>query len=215
MSFILDALKKSETERQQQAGAEFSTVPTGVSTPRRSLWLWLLAALLAVNLAVLLGILLRPAANAPAAAPSIEPVPAAGPAAARESRVEPGFTERVETARRSLPGQRITAEAASGTGPPAAAAEPSQAGSSTAAPTATAQRIPTIDELRLDGLIELPELRIDIHVYSDDPADRFVFINMNKQREASQLPTGPLVREIRPDGVVLEYRGRVFLLPRE
>ena len=27
MSFILDALKKSETERQQQAGAEFSNVP--------------------------------------------------------------------------------------------------------------------------------------------------------------------------------------------
>ena len=28
MSFILDALKKSETERQQQAGGEFSNVPS-------------------------------------------------------------------------------------------------------------------------------------------------------------------------------------------
>ena len=37
MSFILDALKKSETERQQQAGAEFSDVP---SKPRESHAKW-------------------------------------------------------------------------------------------------------------------------------------------------------------------------------
>ena len=60
MSFILDALKKSETERQQQSSAEFASVPTssGDSHPMR--WLWLLIALLGINLAVLLGILLRP-----------------------------------------------------------------------------------------------------------------------------------------------------------
>ncbi len=63
--------------------------------------------------------------------------------------------------------------------------------------------------------MELPELRIDIHVYSDTAAERFVFINMNKQREQSVLPEGPVLQEIRPDGVVLEYRGRRFLLPRE
>jgi hypothetical protein len=34
MSFILDALKKSETERQQQTGAEFSSVPSSSGEPQ-------------------------------------------------------------------------------------------------------------------------------------------------------------------------------------
>jgi general secretion pathway protein B len=213
LSFILDALKKSETERQQQAGTEFATVPTREPAPRRNLWFWLLGLLLAVNLVVLTGILLRPAADVPAAAPpETETVPA--PAAAREVRPEDDFAARVASARRSLPVQQAAAEPGERPEPAPAADSVRPAGGIVAQPAATA-RIPTIDELRLEGLLELPELRIDIHVYSDDPAERFVFINMNKQREKSLLPAGPVVREIRPDGVVLEYRGRAFLLPRE
>ena len=34
MSFILDALKKSETERQEQTGAEFSNVPSSSGDPQ-------------------------------------------------------------------------------------------------------------------------------------------------------------------------------------
>jgi hypothetical protein len=60
MSFILDALKKSETERQQQTGAEFSSVPSSSGEPQSFKWLWILALLLLVNVAVLLGVLLRP-----------------------------------------------------------------------------------------------------------------------------------------------------------
>ena len=60
MSFILDALKKSETDRQQQGNAEFAAVPIGpraTSVPR---WLWIVGVLLAINLAVLIGLLLQP-----------------------------------------------------------------------------------------------------------------------------------------------------------
>ena len=46
MSFILEALKKSETERQQQGSAEFSSVPTSSEKPNPARWLWLLAVLL-------------------------------------------------------------------------------------------------------------------------------------------------------------------------
>ena len=52
-------------------------------------------------------------------------------------------------------------------------------------------------------------------MYADEPAERFVFINMTKHTEKSRLPEGPVVREITTDGVVLEYEGMVFLLPRE
>ena len=59
MSFILDALKKSETERQQQSSAEFSSVPSSSGNPSPARWLWMLGILLLVNFAVLIGILMK------------------------------------------------------------------------------------------------------------------------------------------------------------
>ena len=61
MSFILDALKKSETDRQQRGSAEFAGIPT--SAGRREgppAWLWVIGVLLLINLAVLIGLWLRP-----------------------------------------------------------------------------------------------------------------------------------------------------------
>ncbi|MCP5093694.1 MAG: general secretion pathway protein GspB [Gammaproteobacteria bacterium] len=75
--------------------------------------------------------------------------------------------------------------------------------------------MPTIHEVRANGTVVLPDLHLDIHVFSDIPKDRFVFINMSKHREDSRLAEGPMVEEITPEGVVLEYSGTSFLLPRE
>ena len=59
MSFILDALKKSENERQQSSNAEFATVPSNPGSASFPRWLLIVSVLLAVNLAVLIGLLLR------------------------------------------------------------------------------------------------------------------------------------------------------------
>ena len=75
--------------------------------------------------------------------------------------------------------------------------------------------MPTDTDLRANGTLQMAELHLDIHVFSEAPEDRFVFINMVKHRENSKLSEGPVVKEITPDGVVLDYRGTVFLLPRE
>src|SRR5581483_6834809 len=64
MSFILDALKKSESDRQRQSGPALFEVR--VAPPRNSLPLWAvgLAVLLAVNLVIVAWVLLRrPAAT--------------------------------------------------------------------------------------------------------------------------------------------------------
>jgi general secretion pathway protein B len=58
----------------------------------------------------------------------------------------------------------------------------------------------------------LPELRLDLHVYASNPAERYAFINMHKVREGDVTPEGMQVREITREGVVLEYRGTEFLL---
>src|SRR5487761_729483 len=74
MSFILDALKKSESDRQRQSGPSLFEVK--VAPPRRSLPIWAvaIAVLLGINVIVISWMLLRhPAARRPAAAAAGEP----------------------------------------------------------------------------------------------------------------------------------------------
>ncbi|HEX4152043.1 MAG TPA: general secretion pathway protein GspB, partial [Steroidobacteraceae bacterium] len=77
-----------------------------------------------------------------------------------------------------------------------------------------AEVLPSISELNLTGADALPELHLDVHVYATTPAERFVYINMHKYREGSTLAEGPVLERIRRDGVVLDYHGLRFLLPR-
>jgi len=206
MSFILDALKKSETDRQQQGSAEFAGVPTSNSREKPPRWLWVLGLLLAINVIVLLGLLLRPnaqPANSPAtpSARVIETAPAA----------KDDFASQVAAARENVPPREEPRPSAARPAPEVSRAP------ATSVPEAVvnSNALPSIHELLANGTIVLPELHVDVHVYSEVEDDRFVFINMNKHMEGSRLAEGPLVREITRDGVVLEQNGITFLLPRE
>jgi hypothetical protein len=61
----------------------------------------------------------------------------------------------------------------------------------------------------------MPQLRLDLHVYAAKPQDRFVLINMHKVHEGDMLPEGVKVESITPEGVVLRHNDSTFLLPRE
>jgi len=199
MSFILDALKKSESDRQQTGPAEFAGIPTSNGRQRAPRWLWILGVLLAVNLAVLLGLLLRP------------DVTASSPVSEQAAVDSSAFAEQVAEAKQNVPAREE---------PRTAATQPV---STQAPPPATPVRrrstnsaaLPTIHEVLADGTVVLPALHVDIHVFAESPEDRFVFINMNKQVEGSMLSEGPIVEEITTDGVVLNYNGTSFLLPRD
>ena len=56
---------------------------------------------------------------------------------------------------------------------------------------------------------------LDVDYSREIAKDRFVFINMNKHKEGTRLAEGPLVKEITPQGVVLNQNGTLFLLPRD
>ena len=200
MSFILDALKKSESDRQQQTGAEFSGVPTSSGNPQSLKWLWILGLLLAVNFVFLAGVLMRTDTT-----PDV-PVTVDAPAAGELQVAEPSFEEQIAAAKESL-SERPKAMAAE--------AAPAQQDAPRSSAPAAGPRVLTIDELRVNGTLQITDLHLDIHVYSDDPAERFVFINMVKHREQSQLDEGPVVSEITPDGVILDHQGTTFLLPRQ
>ena len=100
MSFILDALRKSEHARQQQTGPGLAEVPVVPARPRSNVWATAAVALLIVNL-VGVGVLLVRRANkeqAPPAAPTaIAPTSSAaaqgadpGPATATAPAVDQG-----------------------------------------------------------------------------------------------------------------------------
>jgi general secretion pathway protein B len=214
MSFILDALRKSETDRQEQSVAEFSGVPTSPQTRTLPRWLWIVGLLLAINLVVLIGLVVKPG---PVTTQQPLPVteravdPAATPASI--DLPQPSFAERAATARQSPPEQQQIAvvEAKESTQDFVRPVLISQDPASVPA----RDLYPTLQEVRVSGSINVPELHLDIHVFSQDPDDRFVFINMTKLREGSALAEGPVVAEITPHGVVLRHEGQNFLLPRE
>lgn len=232
MSFILEALRKSEHERQRQAGPAVAEMPIARAPSRVPVALIAIGALLAFNLAVLLYFLLRddapevvreePVAASQAAAPdagarpapvqqSVQAPPAPVAAMSPPREVRP-LTE--ETAPEpQAPPMRDAPEAPDPTLLPAAPtpgvtySEPPKAAVSNAPPR--------LDTLPAQATAGLPALNLDLHIYASDPSQRAAFINGRRYREGDALPEGVEVRAITPEGAVLQYRGQRFLLPRQ
>jgi general secretion pathway protein B len=139
MSFILDALKKSEAERQRQAGPTLLELRVTRPPRRYPLWSLVVGVLLAVNVAVLLTFLLRrpppaaagAAAQAPAA-PQIQARTQAAPApAATTPRTPPAPAASVAPVA-AAPAQPVPALAdRSAPGPAGPAASSGTSGSGT------------------------------------------------------------------------------------
>jgi general secretion pathway protein B len=254
MSFILDALKKSENERQRQIGPSLADLPVSKRSSDKPWWAVIVAALLVVNLGVLLIVLTRTDAKpAPQAAPAT-----AAPAAQQQQRVmipppvapPPGSNAHSLADEAAIGGEsgvvdplvnanpNLAAAAAVPEGPPmvrpiqppnvtptavAPAVAPPSAASATASPNwmsrATAapsasEVLPTSMELAAAGT-SVPDMRLDIHVYSANPAERFVFVNMKKYTEGQTLAEGPTVERITPEGVIVNQRGLRYVVPRQ
>jgi len=230
MSFILDALKKSEIERQRQAMP--GLVESGVARPRSRLPVWAiaLAGLLAVNLLVLFVMLARGWMAAPAARPAAIARGAAAPPAPKTEPFSP-----LDSAPVYAPEIPVSGNSSGAAPPPAAGVRPQRAvppvdegGDSARAAhrpdpvlaeegskSGDGEVLPSISEISLSGDQALPELHLDVHVYATKASDRFVYINMRKYREGATLQEGPTVERIRRDGVILNYQGLRFLLPRQ
>jgi len=206
MSFILDALKKSEAQRQRAdapALYEMKMAPPRQGVPA---WLLVLGGLLIINIGVLCVVLLRgnhsaapqAAANTSGTGASAAPAPAAvmPPAAAAASPLAA-----------SAP---ATAPAGADDAPAVEAAP--------APPVANGVNsgdVPTYDQAASAPGANLPELKLDLHAYATNPADRFVFLNMTKLKEGQSSPAGVRVESITPDGAILSWQGSRFFLQRQ
>jgi general secretion pathway protein B len=230
MSFILDALKKSEIERQRQSQPGLMDTPSVRRRGRLPLWAVLLGVLLAINIVVLVVMLTRsgaPIASTPKKRPDAAPVAEANAPAVADHfsplGQPPVYAPEIPVA---------AGGASAGTGASLAPLAGPHSGAQRSAPRPALRRpdpvlidedakadnvevLPSINEISLTGARALPELHLDVHVYATKPADRFVYINMRKYHEGNSLPEGPVVEHIRRDGVVLNYQGLRFILPRQ
>jgi general secretion pathway protein B len=214
MSFILDALRKSENERQRGAAPSFSQVP--IAAPRRALPAWAIAGL------VLLAALVAALGGAwwqRVRGPSEPIVAAATPRERVEVPLESPAAEppRTTSAPRAAPApSRPLADLAADARPsaPPSNAERPEPLAAAAEPSAR-RELPSAVALAAEG-IALPALQLDLTVYyADRPRDRFVIVNGRRYHEGETLTEGPRVVGIEPTGAILTYAGRDFLLTRE
>jgi general secretion pathway protein B len=227
MSFILDALKKSEIERQRQSAPGLIDARPSPRRSRMPLWVAILCILLGVNLLALTYVVVRKStAPAPASRPAEAPQATAAAPSARPFSPLDGAPEYAPEIPVAPTAATPTPDAAPPEPRPAHTAPPADAGADALPHSAPAltdaetnaetdEVLPTISEVSLSGAQALPELHLDVHVYATQPADRFVYINMRKYHEGAKLQEGPTVERIRRDGVVLNDQGVRFLLPRQ
>jgi general secretion pathway protein B len=234
MSFILDALKKSEIERQRQSVPGLMDTRLSPRRKRLPVWAVALGVLLGLNLLVLTYVLTRN--NAPAVHTTQPADPTASPAspaaAAPPKAAVPPETQHfspLDTAPVYAP--EIPVEAGESPAPlrsPPARKVSAEPGFLAVHPThhpdplltdedskADSEILPSISEMNLTGAQALPELHLDVHVYATKPTERFVYVNMRKYHEGATLQEGPTVERIRRDGVVLNYQSLRFVLPRQ
>jgi general secretion pathway protein B len=228
MSFILDALKKSETERQRADTPALYEMKMAPARPRLATWLIVLVALLVINIVVLSVVLLRgnrtSASQADASGAGTPAAAAVGPGA-QPAANQPATA--ASAAPSAVPGTVPAASAAasaqppdSATGTPAGANDddaPAVDATRTAAGTrasggADSADVPTYEQAASAPGANLPELKLDLHAYASNPADRFVFLNAVNLKEGQTSPTGVRVESITPDGAILSWQGTRFFL---
>lgn len=217
MSYILEALKKSEQERQIGHVPDISMVQE-TPHPVASRWpRWLLAAFV-VNALILVAIAWRPwemrtaqqitptvasASTSPAVSAETQPIVAN--AGVSESVSAPVAAGQDAAAVAELPAPVTQMP------PPAPAPiykpKPVSIETEPVLP-------PRWEDLPSEERNRLPAPRIDVHVFAREPARRFVLINLRKYLEGDTVDEGATIESILADGIVLSYQGQRYRVDR-
>ena len=223
MSLILEALKKSEAERQRQSGPTLLEVRIAKPQRRYPIWALVVGALLAVNMILLLVFVLRrpsaagqesasaPLATAPAAPTTLPPVAApALPSSTPAPVAASSANANVGAAADNTP---TLSDDAGGAAQNPADDQPAVARTSGGMKiqrdeSAGYSSLPSYSDVNGD----MPDLRLDLHVYAEQPRDRYALINMQTVHEGDTLREGARVLAITREGVALDLRGQQFML---
>lgn len=228
MSYILDALKKADAEREQGQvpGLHTPVAPADsmLGGPAHSPLTWVVGAGVLIVLLALGALAWWPhSMGVPVPAPatvattttseSVTPAvvnPVAAPAPATP---EPPTAPAPVTTKVPLPAEppavaapvRTTARPAAEV---VAAAPPTPRAPIHVDPAPTASnKVPTLAELPEDVRRSLPQLAVSGAMYSDNPANRMLLVNNRVFHEGDQPVAGLVLEEIRLKSAVFRYQG--------
>ena len=222
MSYILEALRKADAERERGAVPDLHAqlLPPGAAEvqaepPRTSVLPWLavgvLLAIVAGGAWYLLG---RDAPVAVAIAPPVSPAPpmaaasaapaaSAPPAAASTPAVAASAAEPA-----AAPAPKPVAKAAPPRRPPPPRPPPREV--PPAAKAVATVRVPALGELPGDLRQQVPPLVISGSVYSPQASARMVVVNGQVFQEGSNLAPELKLEQIRQKAAVFSIRGQLF-----
>ncbi|MEK6209356.1 MAG: general secretion pathway protein GspB [Pseudomonadota bacterium] len=237
MSYILDALRKSDQQRQRGAAPTLLAGQATAVAPKQPAFLGygLLAAVL-VGAGMVIGWLrpwqpeqaapgraesvaakpLESTPRQPAPAPSeMAPQPKPEPKlqnATRPAQAAPALVPtKPQLPARAKPETDGTPREADAAAPRRTAAPaPERPADTAAADAARVQTVISMAELPLSVQQELPAMTISVHAYSDNPGDRLVGINNRMLREGEYVDPGLKLEQITPDGMIFGYKGYSF-----
>jgi general secretion pathway protein B len=212
MSYILDALKKSEQERGRGTAPNVQTMHSSslnYHSSKTQLWPYLLLAAILINLAALAYfIIARPETGT--SAQNQQVISEARPVATSTANA-------VNHQRTSAPqlknSQDETVIYKPVSMPGTSTATVKQASTAMAAPTVYQQPGGPIlerDELPLDIRQHIPTMEFSAHVYSTNPLQRSIVINGRFMEEGDRLASDLVLDEITPDGAIFNFQGQRF-----
>jgi general secretion pathway protein B len=210
MSYILDALRRADAERERGGvpGLHTQAMPEpgddDAPARRRGLapWQWL-ALGLAGGVAVAAVWMWR-GEEPPPAAPAPPPPPPQATLPAPPQPMAPA-----EPPPTATPAAPVAIAPMRATPAPTAAA-PASAPVPVAAPATAPRRVNSLAELPPDARAGLPPLAFGGSIYSNTPANRLLIVNGQLMHEGDTLGAGVTLEQIRPKAAVLNIRGQRF-----
>ena len=208
MSFILDALRKSDHERQKNAVPNINQIPSAVKRTKIPRWIVYLMGVIAMCALILGWGWMKTLNSINVPATRTESVRATASASPSNSGSIRSLALEARTATDSAQATFLAGDIQ--VEPPVSAVrmEPPET-----LPSSVVYA-PSLSELLATGT-NLPNLQLELHVFSPNPTERFVFINSSRYGEGDILQEGPQVITITIDGVILSYAGQNFMLQRD
>jgi len=212
MSYILDALKKSERERGHGSVPSVQTIHTAgldYKNEKKQIWPYFLIGAVILNMAALLFFMMSGDETTPALAIQKEVVEESDP----ETVVQVTDAVPPQTA---VPTSPVVAESAPAIEPTwqpettvaSLDVESSKHTTQSTQPEKyfTSETI-TLHELPTSIQQLFPSVTFQAHVYSTNPAQRSVVINDRFMEEGEYVLDGLVISEITPDGVIFGFMG--------
>ena len=212
MSYILDALRKSDQQRRRHVAPTLLTLqPSAVVRKRPAYVTYGLLAVIMIGGGVVIGWLRPWQSEPPAVKPVVSKPVESTPLESKpveskplESKPGPPAPAASEIAAQAKP-ENVSPEAkslASGK-----AAQPPERRVDIAAADVAGETVVEMDKLPTSIREEVSKITISVHAYSNTPEKRLVGIGRRILHEGDYVTPGLKLEEITPEGMILGYKG--------